>query len=232
MELKLGYISLSLLMTLVLVVIDSKATKRSAAKAPVKLLFVLLGWHLYLYLLSCSGFIANLDFPPRFVFLTILPAFIFVGWFAKKAKNGRWLFAIPSHWLVFYQSFRILIETLFVFTVSAGLLHANVTIEGYNFDMIYALTAPIAGWLVMKGNYKFGLYWNYLGLLVIASILILFQLTIFAPQVFGPNTAPFPPGFLQYPYILVPAFLMPSAVFIHVLSIVQLRKKLAEATSQ
>ncbi|MDT0606866.1 hypothetical protein [Croceitalea rosinachiae] len=226
MELKLGYIGLSILMTIILVVIANKATKSSASKAPAKLLYILLGWHLYIYLLSITGFLENLDFPPRFVFLTIMPAFIFVGWFAKKAKNSQWLLSIPSHWLVFYQFFRILIETLFVFTVSAGLLHVNVTIEGYNFDMIYAITALAAGWLVMKGYYKFGLIWNYLGLLVIASIIILFQLTIFAPHVFGPNTASFPLGFLQYPYMLVPAFLMPSAVFIHVLSIVQLRKKL------
>ncbi len=226
MVLKLGYIGLSIIMTLVLVGIDLKATKKSKTSPPIKLLYALLGWHIYVYLLSLTDFIENLDFPPRFALLTILPAFIFVGWFATRAKKSPWLAAIPPHWLIFYQSFRIGIETLFVLTVSAGLLHPNVTIEGYNYDMIYAMTALIVGVLVMRGQYKIGLLWNYLGLMVIASIIILFQLTIYVPEVFGPDTAEFPRGFLQYPYVLVPAFSMPSAVFIHVLSIFQLKAKL------
>jgi len=226
MALKLGYIGLSVIMTMVLLGIDLKATQKSNIRPPVKLLYALLAWHLYIYLISLTGIIENLDFPPRFALLTILPAFLFVGWFAYKVKNLEWLTAIPPHWLIFYQSFRIGIETLFVFTVSAGLLHPNVTIEGYNYDMIYAITAVLAGFLVLKGNYKVGIAWNYVGLLVIASIITLFQLTIYVPEVFGPGTEEFPAGFLQYPYILVPAFLMPSAVFIHVLSIVQLKRKL------
>ena len=226
MELKLGYIGLSIIMTLLLVGIDWKATTKSKTPPPIRLLYVLLGWHAYVYLLSLTGFIENLDFPPRFALLTIVPAFIFIGWFAKRVKKSPWLTAIPPHWLIFFQSYRIGIETLFVLTVGVGLLHPNVTIEGYNYDMIYAFTALIEGVLVMKGQYKIGLVWNYLGLAVIASIIILFQVTIYVPHVFGSDTMEFPSGFFQYPYVLVPAFLMPSAVFIHVLSILQLKAKL------
>lgn len=229
MKLQLAYIGLSIAMTLILLYINTKAKKWSDSKAPANLLYLLLGWHVYIFGLSLTGFLENLDFPPRFALLTILPAFVFTGWFATKAKQSSWLHSIPPHWLIFYQIFRIGIESLFVLSVGAGILHPNVTLEGYNYDMVYAFTALLVGWLVLKGNYKIGLLWNYLGLAVIAFIIVLFQTTIYLPELYGPTTAVFPIEFMEYPYNLVPAFLMPSAVFIHVLSILQLRKLIRES---
>ena len=228
MGLEIAYIGLSLFMTIVLLYINIKASNKGLNKSPVKFLFLLVGWHFYIYALSLTGFIENFDFPPRFFLLTILPAFIFIGWFVNKTKNSSWLSSIPPHWLVFYQSFRIIIETIFIFTVMAGLLHSNVTIEGYNFDMVYAFTSIIIGYLIIKGYYKIGVIWNILGLVVIAIIIFLFQTTIYLPEMYGPDTARFPIEFMKYPYILVPAFLMPSAVFIHALSIAQLKKLLTQ----
>ena len=69
--------------------------------------------------------------------------------------------------------------------------------------------------------------WNYAGLLVIASIIFLFMSSIYNPQIFGSETILIPAEAVMYPYVLIPGFLMPSAVFIHVLSIAQLSKRLA-----
>ena len=77
--------------------------------------------------------------------------------------------AIPEEWLTYIQSFRILVETLFVYSVSAGVLHPIVTIEGYNFDMVFGASA-IAMWVF---TYKIKVFskqllilWNYLGIAV------------------------------------------------------------------
>jgi len=232
MLLQLGYIFLTILMVMILLGIDFRARKRSSSRPPANLLYVLIGWNIYIFALTLSGLVGNLEFPPRFALATILPAFIFSGWFAYNASKGSWLLSIPAHWLIFYHTFRLGIETLFIYSVAAGVLHPNVTLEGYNYDMIYAATALPVGWLVYKGHLKWGLWWNYLGLAVIAFIIFLFQTTIYAPEIYGPDTAPFPVEFLEYPYILVAAFLMPSAVFVHLLSIVQLNRKIALRNSQ
>ncbi|TAI47811.1 hypothetical protein [Flagellimonas allohymeniacidonis] len=230
MTLKLGYIALSLLMTVILMAFAFKAMRQDDSKLFKKWVVILLGWHLYIFGLSLTGFIATLDFPPRFVLLTILPAFIFIGWSVSKIKGANWLNHIPPHWLIFYQIFRIGIETLFVFSVYQGILHSNVTLHGYNYDMVYAATALLIGWQVWRGNLKLGLIWNYLGLAVIAFIIFLFQTTIYFPEMYG-SIEVFPVDFFTYPYILVAAFLMPSAVFVHVVSIIQLRQKLSQNKS-
>lgn len=232
MELQIAYIGLSILMTLILILIGIKTIdktyrqKSKNSKRKVILISFLIIWHIYIFVLASTEFMLNLEFPPRFFILTILPLFIFTGIFIYKNRNNTWIQNIPPHWLFFYQTFRILIEVIFVFTVSKGILHSNVTIEGYNFDMVYAFTVLIIGLIVFKKIIWYKrliLWWNYLGLGVIAIIIFLFQSTIYIPEFYG-DIEPFPIEFLKYPYVLVPAFLMPSAVFIHILSIVQLRK--------
>ena len=64
---------------------------------------------------------------------------------------------------------------------------------------------------------------SYIVLTIIAVIISLFISTIYITGIYGLNTNPFPKEFTMYPNALVPGFLMPSAVFIHVLSLVKLR---------
>jgi len=229
--LKLAYISLSILMAIILYLIGNYAIKKSTlepsqTKLKIMLAAGLLSWHLYIFLLGSSGFLADLSFPPRFVLVMILPAFLFTGFFLHKHRKSNWIQSIPYQWLPAYQSFRIIIETIFVYTVAAGLLHENVTIQGYNYDMVFASTALVVAFIAYRSKSipkKLLVIWNYTGLVVIAIIIFLFQTTVYLPEMYGPDTAPFPTDFGMYPYVLVPGFLMPSAVFIHVLSLVQLK---------
>jgi len=75
---------------------------------------------------------------------------------------------------------------------------------------------------------KLAIFWNYLGLLVLASVIFVFMTSIYAPEMYGFTESQMPMEFTRYPYVLVAGFLMPSAVFVHVLSIVQLSKKTIE----
>lgn len=236
MNLKLSYIGLTILMHVILFIIGRTAihqTFSDPSNRARKIRYVLLGlliWQIYIFAIGSSGILADLSFPPRFAMFLIIPAFIIIGIFINKNKGLAWIQNIPEHWLVFYQSFRILIESLFVVTVAQGLLHPNVTIEGYNYDMVFGFTAVVVGLLFFykKINRSIVILWNYLGLIVIAFIIFLFTATLYAPQIFGPDTLPFPAGFTKYPYVLVAGFLMPSAVFVHILSIVQLSRSTKE----
>ncbi len=229
--LKLAYISLATAITIILCFFAYHAIRATSDKPKLqrrRMLQVVLGllaWHLYLFGIGSSDFLTDLGFPPRFAIFTIFPLFIFTAFFLYFHRKKRWISSIPYKWLIIYQSFRVLIESLFVFTVAAGLLHKNVTIEGYNYDMVFGASAILVFYIALKSKEiprTLLKIWNYLGLIVISIIIILFQLTIYTPEIFGPDTSPFPSDFGRYPYVLVPGFLMPSAVFIHVLSLVQL----------
>lgn len=232
LNLKITYITLTLFTIFLLLVIGFKTInktyldKKTANKKRRKLILGLLFLQIYIYGIAYSGVLDNFDFPPRFFIFLILPMFSFTGIYIYKNRNSDWLSKIPEHWLIFFQSFRILVESLFVATVAKGILNKEVTIEGYNFDMIFAYTAPIIGYLAYKkiASRKVLLIWNYTGLLVIASIIFLFLSSIFNPQLFGSETMLLPAESVKYPYVLVAGFLMPTAVFIHVLSIAQLSK--------
>lgn len=233
MNLKIAYIGLTLLIIIVLLIIGFKiinnnfTDKTSSNNKKRGLVLGLLLWQSYIFVMAYMGMLDGFDFPPRFVIFTIFPLFAFTAIFIYRNRNNKWISTIPEHWLIFYQSFRIFIESLFVASVAQGILNSEVTIEGYNFDMIFAITAPIVGYLSYKKllNTKALIIWNFLGLMVIASIIFLFISSIINPQLFGAESIILPAASVKYPYVLVAGFLMPSAVFIHVLSIVQLLKK-------
>ncbi len=231
MILKLAYLGLSLVMTLIIILIGLKTINKTfndrlvVKKKRVTLILSLMVWQIYIFVIASTGILQNYEFPPRFVLLLILPAFLFTGIFIYKNRNNVWIRNIPEQWLIYYQSFRVLIETIFIFSVAKGILHHHVTLEGYNYDMIFAFSAPLIAFLVFQKKMfpkKVAVWWNYIGLCVIAFIIFLFLSSIYFPEIFDSNSPLLPKEFGVYPYILVAGFLMPSAVFMHVLSIVQL----------
>lgn len=185
----------------------------------------IVGWQLFIFIISESGFTVNLNFPPRFALVFILPAFLFTAIFIFKNRASNWLKRISIKELTIFQSFRIAVESLFVWSVAAGVLHENVTIDGYNFDMVFAFSAPFAYLLTFiygSKKYTFLKLWNYLGLIVLASVIFVFISTLYFPTIYGFTETPLTESFLKYPYILVAGFMMPVAVFIHCLSLIKL----------
>ncbi|NNC83454.1 MAG: hypothetical protein HKN79_07745, partial [Flavobacteriales bacterium] len=120
------------------------------------------------------------------------------------------------------------VETLFIHALAEGVFNPQVTLEGYNYDMLFALTALPIGYAVYQKRWLPELVivlWNYLGLAVLASVIFLFMASLYKPQVFGSESPLLPLEAMSYPYVLIAGFLMPSAVFLHMLSLVQFRKR-------
>ncbi|MBO6515708.1 MAG: hypothetical protein JJ975_04070 [Bacteroidia bacterium] len=233
MTLKLGYIALTVFMFLLLIRFGNHAINKSAHDQQDKtrkkrtLLIAMLLWQVYVLALGSSGFLASFDLPPRMPLLLILPLFTFIAVFLSRNKAKKWIQTIPTLWLTGLQSFRIVVETLFVFSVTAGILHENVTILGYNYDMIVGLTAPIMALVIYRSKTtpkKLLIAWNFFGIAVLACTVFVFLSTAFFPNIYGFETTPLSTDFGIYPYVLIPGFLMPTAIFVHVLSIVQLRR--------
>jgi hypothetical protein len=232
MELQVAYIGLTLITIFFLITIGYKAineTSKDCTKDKTILILGLLIWQTYIYLVASTGILKSYEFPPLFAIAYIIPSFIFTGVFLYQNRSQLWIKSIPEHWIIYFQSFRILVEFLFVFSLAEGIFNYQVTIEGYNYDMIFALTAPIIAFLVYGKKIlstKTILIWNYLGLAVLASVIIIFMTSIYKPEIYGSELPLLPLQSMTYPYVLIVGFLMPTAVFLHFLSIIQIKKKL------
>lgn len=231
--LEAGYIVLTLVMGIAVLIGYHKILNKieeNPAEGRKKMrngILIFGAWMIYLLIMGKSSFLQNYELPPRFPIFLILPAFLFIAFFLYRNRNSKMFSSIPRSWLVYIQSFRILVEMLFVGTVAKGILHPEVTIEGYNYDMVFGASALVVGFLVFNlkmFSEKLALYWNYLGLAVLISIIYLFTTTVFVPSLWGSETSLASYEFASYPYVLVPGFLMPLAVFLHLFSIIQLKK--------
>lgn len=237
MILATAFLALTGLMTLLLIYIGFYAINRSVVqpqqgtKAKVILISGLLLWQVYLYIMAESGILADFSLPPRLPLLIIIPLFTFSGVFIYRNRTKNWVQHIPPSWLVYFQSFRIVVEILLYWSMTYGILPALVTFEGYNFDIVFGALALIIGFLVFAKKLlplKSIIYWNYLGLFVLATVIFVFVSGTYFPGFYGKTESILTPRFLEYPYILLAGFLMPSAVFIHLLSIVQLKNRVHE----
>lgn len=231
MELKLAFIGLTILTNVFLIIMGYRAINNSSTnlkRDKAKLLIGIIIWQIFILAVSSTEMLKSYEFPPRFAIAFILPSFIFSIIFLTLNRNKKWIHSIPEHWIIYFQSFRILVETLFVFSLAKGIFNYHVTIEGYNFDMVFAFTAPIMAYLVFKKKVisrKVLLVWNYIGLIVLASVIVLFLTSMYTPEIYGSESPLLPIEALAYPYVLIAGFLMPTAVFLHILSIIQLIKR-------
>jgi len=225
MSLEFGYLLLDLFLLTSFVFFAHKATDKKKSAFIVAILLLL--WHLFIFLISQTDLLMNYSLPPRLVVFFILPSFVFTGVLFYIHRKNKWIYRIPEHWIIFLQSFRIFVEVLLYYTAFEGILNPEVTIQGYNYDMIFGITAPIVGYSVVK-NKKVGkeiaFYWNFIGLLVLTSIIGLFFISLYNPEVFGSKEPLISLTAMEFPYVLVASFMMPSAVFLHIWSLMQLKK--------
>ncbi|UTW61001.1 hypothetical protein KFE98_13350 [bacterium SCSIO 12741] len=193
-------------------------------KRILRFLGVLAMWLIYIGLLSASGFLNNLELPPRFPLLIILPLFIASGVFLWKYKRHPALHALPIHHAVGYQSFRIFIEVVFYGMFLEGVLPIVVTFEGYNMDILIGISAPIVALLVHKKwiSRPLLILWNIAGIAVVLNAAFTFVTSFYFPSVWGEEQSMISSEFATFPYLLLPGFFMPSAIFVHLFSLVQL----------
>jgi hypothetical protein len=189
--------------------------------------FILVTWIALLTILSTNGFFSDFSkLPPRpaWAMLIPLPIIILIAF----SKTGTQLLqTVPSHWLVFMQSFRIVVEFLLLFAFMAGKLPVQMTFEGRNFDVITGVLALPVGWLIArKKSYasKLGIAFNIIGIVLLLNILVIAILSMPTPMRYFMNE---PSNTLvgQFPFILLPGVLVPIAYTMHIFSLRQLLAK-------
>lgn len=172
-------------------------------------------------LLSFIGFFEQFDsLPPRMFFLFPIPLIsAFIIPFLRPTK--KLLEAIPDHWLILPQAFRILVEILLWMLYLQEVFSIHLTLEGRNFDILAGILGLIIGLVWMKKGKVpkwVSIGYNILGLGLLGNIVGMAILTFPTPfQQFteGPgNTI-----IATFPYIWLPAVLVTTAYWFHFLSL-------------
>lgn len=231
--LELSYILLSIIMVSLIIFghficgFRFYQSKEIARNKTLKVALFLAMVLLYLSTLSYFNILTTFDMPPRFPIFLVVPFLSFCIYFYLKNKQNAFIQSIPLHWTAFYQTFRIFVETILLYTFYKGIIPVEATFEGYNFDILWGITAIPIGFLILKTERKYLRLiraWNVVGIFMILAVAITIGLSFYAPEVIGYNEPATKFAFLKMPYLLIAGFLAPSAIFIHIVSLIQLNK--------
>ena len=188
---------------------------------------LLIVWLIYIAGLSLTGIFTIVTLPPRIPLLLVFPAFLFIVWFFGSGRFIIIIEATPLHWIILFQSFRIIVELLIYWCYNEGILPKEATFRGNNFDIIFGLTAPLVAWSVRfnkRGSNINYLIWNFCGLLSLAMVVFTLISTAYFPALWGRPQSILSAGFGNFPFTYLAGFFMPLAVFLHLFAIIKIRR--------
>lgn len=180
---------------------------------------LMVSWTGILTVLSINGFFADFTkLPPRPALALLLPL-PFVLLFSFSKTGTQIIQAVPPHWLILIQAFRILVELLLWLAFVKNMLPVQMTFEGRNFDVLTGIFAlPVSYVVSKKSSPKAILVFNITGILLLLNILIIAVLSMPTPIRYFMNE---PANILvaQFPFILLPGVLVPIAYSFHIFSL-------------
>lgn len=226
--LEIAYYALSIIVFAIVVFGYRKHLKDigSSTKSATVLAIILGSWLTYLTVLSYSEALHSFELPPRFPLLVFIPVILLSIIFWIRNKNNRDVLSIPITWTVHFQSFRIFVELILLYTFYAGIIPKSATFEGLNFDVLMGISAPFMGYFVFKFNRsRFLQYaWNLLGILMILFVGFIIATSMYAPTIWESQTPIVSMDFVSMPYLLIAGFLAPMGIFMHIVSLLILKK--------
>lgn len=174
--------------------------------------------------LAATGFMASLplfhsfaSFPPPML-RVFVGMFLALAVFVFSPLGQRLCLALPLWLLVGFQAFRIPVELLLHRSHQEGLIGAQMTYLGRNFDIVSGVTALVLGLVLYKRTLPKSLLWvwNVLGLGLLLNIVAVAALSMPTPQrafMDGP-----PNVFVAYmPFVWLPSVMVASAWAGHLL---------------
>ena len=177
-------------------------------------------WMGLIGLLAANGFFANFTPFPRPALLIMVPLpFILLIAFSKRVAVI--LMAVPPHWLVGMQAFRIVVELLLLKAYLGGLLPKQMTFEGGNFDIISGILAIPFAIMVAKNKSRLLIKWyNVIGIVLLLNILVIAVLSMPTPLRQFMNE-PSNSIIGDFPFIYLPGVLVVIGYSLHIFSLRQ-----------
>ena len=171
---------------------------------------------------------------PVLPFAIFLPVIIGAPLLLWSKRIGQVLDAMPATWLVALQLYRVL-GSIFLVAVLRGTLPGVFALPAGIGDVLTGLFAVPAAIAVATGTAqgrRAAIVWNIFGLADLAIAITLGSITSPGPfQLIVPDVPSIGAG--VYPGVLTPAFVVPSSILLHALSLRQLRRRSrAKSTSR
>jgi hypothetical protein len=182
-------------------------------------------WIVLLGVLSIRGFFSDFTaLPPRLIFALLSPLPV-VLLFVRSRAGKQFLQHIQPQWLIYLQSFRILVEIALWILVRAGSLPVQMSFEGRNFDILTGLLAfPVGYYCFVKKTWPpvVALLYNIAGLVLLVNAVVIATLSMPTPLRLFHNQ-PDSSLLTRFPFIYLPGLLVPLAYTLHILSLRQWR---------
>ena len=161
--------------------------------------------------------------PPRFQLLLLPPLVFTIVQFSTK-RGRAFIDSLDLKILTIIHIVRIPVEIILYLLFLGKAIPELMTFEGRNFDILVGITAPVLYYFVFVKR-KWGrsalIAWNLLSLGLLLNIVVNGMLSAPTPfQQFGfeqPNIA-----VLHFPFLFLPACIVPIALFSHLSSLRQL----------
>jgi hypothetical protein len=197
----------------------------ASAKATLSTGLCLVLWLALTGALTRTGFFEPGAGPPRLL-LGILPAVAAAIALTQIPRSREWLTtAVPAAWVVGLQVFRLPVELVLLSLSHHGIVPTAMTFDGQNFDIVTGLTAPAMAMHLHRSaarpHRRMVIAWNIGGLLLLANVMRIAAMIGARPNGLPLNAAPNLVPYL-FPYSWLPYFLVPLALFLHLVSLGQL----------
>jgi hypothetical protein len=219
-----GYISIAFILTTFLTIgflfyaIRQSVFDTVAAKV---LIFLINFWIFFQAVFALGGFYQNTQtVPPRLFLFAVLPAILLIIALFVFARKS-FIEPLPLKILTLLHVIRIPVELILHQLYEHKQIPQIMTYEGWNFDILSGITAPIVFWLAFRGgktNRPLLIIWNIGALLLLINIVTIAILSVASPvQRFAfeqPNR-----GVLYFPFIWLAAIVVPIVLFSHLASL-------------
>ena len=165
-------------------------------------------------------------FPPKIMLYGILPTMFTIVLLFATESGRQFIDSLPLKNLTYLNVVRIPVEIVLFWLFLHKAIPELMTFEGRNFDIIAGITAPCIAYFGLaktKLNRQIVLLWNCFCLGLLINIIVNAFFSAPSPiQKFAfdqPNIA-----ILNFPFSLLPTFIVPIVLFGHLTSIRQLVK--------
>ncbi len=187
----------------------------------------LVAWLILQAVLSINGvYEDSISMPPKFS-LAIFPPLLTIIILFTTLSGRKFIDSLPLSTLTWLNTVRIAVEIGLYWLFIHKTIPQLMTFEGRNFDIFSGITAPLIAWLGFVKNKlpkRAILAWNIICLLLVLNIVTHGILSVPTPfQQFAfdqPNIA-----VLYFPFVWLPAFIVPVVIFTHLVSIRRLTVK-------
>lgn len=185
------------------------------------------GWLMFTLVLTLTGILQNFDSMPPRILIVVLPPLFAIVLLVTSKKFMALSDQLNHFWLVYPQSFRIIVELILWMLYRYGMVPQQMTFEGRNLDVLTGLSAPFVAYYCFRKKTwspKVALVWNIVGVLLLLNIVVVAVLSTPYPFRYFMNE-PANRVIFGFPFVWLPGFVVPFALFMHVLSIHRLLRR-------